>query len=182
MADFNSILQQIETWSLFELNRLCVAVSSALNDPARNKAIKRQLKTGMQVSYFCRDSNRLIDATIINIGKTRVTVKNIDDGRQWNIPLYILNLGGIDTSIMPVKRKGGLDRNSLKVGDLVGWNSKLGYDLYGVIKKLNPKRALIRLGTGEYWRVTYSLLFTVMDGEVSTAKNNHLCIEGEVLR
>jgi len=103
------------------------------------------------------------------------------DGKRWNIPLYMLNLEDIDTSIKPIKREGGLDRNTLKVGDLVGWNSKLGHDLYGVIEKLNPKMALVRLGTGESWRVAYSLLFTVMDGEVEVSKNKPLYIEGEVV-
>ena len=181
MADFNSILQQIESWSLFELNRLCAAVNTALNDPDRNNAIKRQLKTGMNVSYFCSDRNKLIEATVIDIRKTRVTVKDMHDGKRWNIPLYMLNLEGIDISIKPIKREGGLDRNTLKVGDLVGWNSKLGHDLYGVIEKLNPKMALVRLGTGESWRVAYSLLFPVMDGDVEVSKNKPLCIEGEVI-
>jgi len=181
MADFNSILQQIESWSLFELNRLCATVNTALNDPDRNDAIKRQLKTGMNVSYFCSDRNKLIEATIIDIRKTRITVKDMHDGKRWNIPLYMLNLEDIDTSIKPIKREGGLDRNTLKVGDLVGWNSKLGHDLYGVIEKLNPKMALVRLGTGESWRVAYSLLFTVMDGEVEVSKNKPLYIEGEVV-
>ena len=114
MADFNSILQQIESWSLFELNRLCVAVDTVLSDPARNDAIKRQLKKSMNVSYFCSDRNRLIEATIIDVRKTRVTVKDIHDGKQWNLPLYLLNLEGIDTSIKPIKRECGLDRNTLK--------------------------------------------------------------------
>ncbi|HHT9935119.1 TPA: hypothetical protein ACT9LK_002931 [Legionella pneumophila] len=182
MADFNSILQQIESWSLFELNRLCAAINTALNDPDRNKAIRRKLKIGMQVSYFCSDKNRLIESTIIDIRKTRVTVRDMVDSKRWDIPLYMLNLGNIDTSIRPVKHKGGIDRNSLKVGDLVGWNSKLGHDLYGVIEKLNPKMALVRLGTGESWKVAYSLLFTVMDGEVHVSKNRPLYIEGEVIR
>jgi len=181
MSDFNSILQQIESWSLFELNRLRAAVSTVLSDPGRNNAIKHQLKTGMDVSYFCSDENRLIKAIIIDIRKTRVTVKNMHDGKRWDIPLYMLNLEGIDTSIKPLRREAGLDRNSLKVGDFVGWNSKLGHDLYGVIEKLNPKMALVRLESGESWRVSYSLLFTVMDGEVSHAKNKPLCIEGEVI-
>ena len=76
----------------------------------------------------------------------------------------LINLQGIDTSIAPKKYSGGLDRNSLKVGDRVGWHSKLGHDLYGVVEKLNPKKALVRLGNGEQWTVSYSLLFLVMDG------------------
>ena len=69
----------------------------------------------------------------------------------------------MDISIAHKKCSGGLDRNSLKVGDHVGWNSKLGHDLYGVVEKLNPKKALIRLGNGELWTVSYFLLFFIMD-------------------
>lgn len=87
----------------------------------------------------------------------------------------------MDISIAPKKYSGGLDRNSLKVGDHVGWNSKLGHDLYGVIKKLNPKKALIQLGSGELWTVSYSLLFLVIDG-VPIDQDARFCIEGEVIR
>jgi hypothetical protein len=83
-------------------------------------------------------------------------------------------------NINPRQSFGGLDRNSLKVGDRVGWHSKLGYDLYGVVEKLNPKKVLVRLGDGEQWTVSYSLLFLVMEGVSS--HGGQLCIEGEVIR
>ena len=105
---------------------------------------------------------------------------NTVDGEKWNIQFYLINLQGIDVSIIPTKSSRTLDRNSLKVGDHVGWSSKLGYELYGVIKKLNPKKALIRLGNGEQWTVSYPLLFVLMEG-VST-QNKNLCIEGEVIK
>jgi hypothetical protein len=62
---------------------------------------------------------------------------------------------------------------------LKNWNSKLGYELYGLVEKLNPKKALVRLGTGECWTVSYSLLFLVMDGAINSIRNEPLCIEGE---
>ena len=67
---------------------------------------------------------------------------------------------------------------------LLGFTSRatVGHDLYGVIEKLSPKIVLVRLGTGESWRVAYSLLFIVMDGEVHASKNKPLYIEGEVIR
>jgi len=112
MADFNSILEQIEPWSLFELHRLNSAVAKLLDEPVRNDAIKRQLKVGMQITYFCSDKNSLVEATIDEIRKTRASVINIHDGQRWNISFFLINLEGIDTSIIPKKYSGGLDRNS----------------------------------------------------------------------
>lgn len=180
MADFNAVLEQLEPWSLFEINRLRSAISRLLDDPARIEAIKRQLKVGMKITYFSRDKNGLIEATIDEVRKTWASVINVQDGKRWNIKFFLINLHGIDINIAPKKHSTGLDRNSLKVGDHVGWNSKLGHDLYGVVEKLNPKKALIRLGSGDRWTVPYSLLFLVMDG-VST-QGGRLCIEGEVIR
>ena len=114
------------------------------------------------------------------IRKTWASVIDACDGKKSNIKFYLINLEGIDVNINPRKSSGGLDRNSLKVGDRVGWHSKLGYDLYGVVEKLNPKKALVRLGDVEQCTVSYSLLFLVMDGVSSNG--GRLCIEGEVIR
>ncbi len=179
MADFNTILDQIEPWSLFEVHRLRSALSKLVDDPSRNEAIKRQLKIGMRISYFCSDKNTLVEAIIEEVRKTWASVINVEDGKKWNIKFYLINLQGIDTNIAPKKYSGSLDRNSLKVGDRVGWHSKLGYDLYGVVEKLNPKKALVRLGNGEQWTVSYSLLFLIMDGV--SVQGGQLCIEGEVV-
>lgn len=180
MTDINSIFKQLEPLSLFELNRLHSAIYKLLEDPVKIKAIKYHLKIGMKITYFSSDKNSLIEATIIDIRKTRASVINTVDGEKWNIQFYLINLQGIDISIIPTKSSRTLDRNSLKVGDHVGWSSKLGYELYGVIIKLNPKKALIRLGNGERWTVSYPLLFLLMEG-VST-QNKNLCIEGEVIK
>jgi hypothetical protein len=180
MADVNSIFKQLESLSLFELNRLRSAISIALEDPDKNQSIKNHLKVGMKITYFSSNKNSLIEATVVDIRKTRASVVNTDDGVKWNISFYLINLQGIDVNIVPKRSFGGLDRNSLKVGDHVGWHSKLGYELYGVIEKLNPKKALIHLGDGQQWTVSYPLLFLVMDGVSIQSRN--LCIEGKVIR
>lgn len=181
MSDFNSILEQLELWSLFELNRLQSAIDKLLDDPVKNESIKPQLKVGMKITYFCSDKNNLIEATVEEVRKTWASVINIADGQRWRIKFSRINLQDINIDIVPKKYSGGLNRNSLKVGDYVGWHSKSGHDVYGVIEKLNPKKALIQLGTGERWTVPYPLLFLVMDGVVTT-RNGQLCIEGEVVR
>lgn len=50
----------------------------------------------------------------------------------------------------------------------------------GLSKSLIPKKAVVRLGNGEQWTVSYSLLFLVMDGVYM--HGGQLCIEGEVIR
>ena len=180
MENFNDILEKIESWSLFKIRRLSFSIDKLLDDPRRNEGIKCKLKVGMPITYFCGNKNTLIEATINHIKKTRASIVNIHDGQRWNISFSAINLEGIDTSIMPKKSSGALDRNSLKVGDHVGWHSKLGHDLYGLVEKLNPKKALIRLNHGECWTVPYSLLFLVMDG-VSSISSNALCIDGKFI-
>lgn len=180
MADFNAILEQLAPWSLFELNRLQAVIAQRLDDPERNEAIKRQLSVGMKITYFCSDKNDLVEAVIEHIRKTWVSVINTHDAKRWNIKFCLINLQGIDTRITPQKNSSGVDKIALRVGDHVGWHSKCGHDVYGVIEKLNPKKALVRLGNGEGWRVPYGLLFPIMDG-VAADLNAPLCIEGEVV-
>lgn len=179
--NINTIFKQIETLSLFELNRLSCAISNTLENPERNLAIKRHLRLGMTIHYFCSVKNKLVEATILDIRKTKASVLNQDDAVRWTIPFYLINLEGVDTTIRPKTAFGGLDKNTLKVGDRVGWHSKLGHDIFGVVEKLNPKKALVRINSDELWTVSYSLLFMVMDG-AKTTNNGLLCIEGEVIR
>lgn len=180
MTDINSIFKQLEPLSLFELSRLRTAISMALEDPVRIEAIRYHLKIGMKITYFSSDKNDLIEATVVDIRKTRASVVNTADGVKWNIKFYVINLQGIDTDIIPKIPSGGLDRNSLKVGDRVCWQVNMGHELYGVVEKLNPKRALVQLGNGEQWTVSYPLLFLVMDGV--SVQGGRACIEGEVIR
>lgn len=175
MSNINTIYEQLKPLSLFELNRLRSAISKILNDAGKNEAIKRHLKVGMKITYFCGDKNTLVEAVIEEIRKTWASVIDVCDGKKWNIKFCLINLEEIDVTINPRQSTRGLDRNSLKVGDRVGWYSKLDYDLYGVVEKLNPKKALIRLSNGEQWMVSYSLLFLVMDG--ISSHGGQLCIE-----
>lgn len=181
MSDINTIFKQLESLSLFELSRLRTAISMVLEDPLRHEAMKQHLKIGMNITYFSSEKNDLVEATILDIRNSRASVINTEDGIKWNIKLYAINLQGVNTHITPRKPSEGLDRNSLKVGDCVGWHSKMGHEMYGIVEKLNPKRAVISLSNGEQWTVSYPLLFPVLDGGVSVQRG-YACIEGEVIR
>jgi hypothetical protein len=139
-----------------DLYRLQSAIGYLLDDPVRLNAVKRQLRPGMEITYFEPQENRLIPARVLEIRRTRVAIQELPTGKRWTVPLYA------DTDITP--KKNHVDRLSLKIGDQVGFTGKDGSELFGAVIKLNPKRAKIQTSEG-IWAVPYSMLFTIIDGE-----------------
>jgi hypothetical protein len=160
--DYNHILSELQQASTFELFRLKAAISTLLDEPARLAAIKRNLKPGMEITYFHEVGNRLVTARVLQIRNTRATVQDLDTGKRWNTALYTINLQGVDTDIQA--RRNGVDRLSLRIGDRVGFTGRDGQELFGTVVKLNPKRAKVKTESG-IWTVPYSMLFTVIEGE-----------------
>lgn len=181
-ANFNSIIEALAHASLFELSQLQAIIHNMLDDPLKVQAFKQRLKVGMQINYFCFAHQDLIAATILEIKKTKVLVLNCLDQQRFYIYIHHIQLDSADLNRGQHRALRGLNRYSLKVGEQVGFRSKHGQDLFGVIEKLNPKRALIQLGNGERWSVAYALLFSVTDGEYGLASHAPLCIEAEVVR
>jgi hypothetical protein len=160
--DYNLILSELQKASTFDLFRLQAAIGKLLGDPTRLVGIKRNLRTGMEISYFHEQENRLIPARLLEIRKTRASVEDLETGKRWTIPLYMLNIDNRETDITPPQR--GVDRLSLRIGDTVGFTGREGEELFGNIIKLNPKRAKIQTKSG-IWAVPYSMLYPVIDGE-----------------
>lgn len=179
-TQYNQVYEAVEKLSLFDLKNLEDALSNLLDDPERNLAVKRHLKPGMTI-YYKKSNQTMVEAVVIDIRNTIATVLNVVDNQRWNIYLFSIDLEGRDTLILPKRAPGKLDRNSLKIGDGVGYHSKENGDVFGVVKKLNPKKAVITLNNGEIWNVPYSLLFLVIDG-ISMNSQGCLLIEGEVVK
>lgn len=180
-VDINRLYQEIDNLSLFDLKQLNRVIYHLLDDPDRNLAVKRHLKIGMTISYFSSETQTLVDAIITDIRKTMISVRNIDDHKGWNIYLSSINLEGKDVLIPNRRETGKLDRHSLKIGDRVGFSSNNGDDVFGVIKKLNPTKAVVKLNNGDTWNVHYSFIFLITEG-VSVDTNGHLLIECEVIK
>ncbi len=176
--NYTKYLEDLNDASLFDLFRIKCAINQMIEDPDKLIGVKRNLSSGMEISYFDQELNKLIDAVVINAKRSRVLVQNKLSGERWNIPFHMINLEGVDTSVRSRNPSKQLDRTSLSIGDHVGFHSKLGIDLYGAIIKLNPKCAKLKLTNGETWRVAYSLLFSVMDGHSQENNNEGLLIEG----
>ncbi|MEN8133160.1 MAG: hypothetical protein ABFS45_23870 [Pseudomonadota bacterium] len=174
--DYSEILEALNEASLFDLHRLQVAINYQLEAPDRLEAIKRHLKPDQTITYFDGSLNRLVEAVVIKVRRTRLLVKNKHDGRRWNIPFYFVNLDNVDTDLHTSGE--GITKEQLKVGDQVGFHDRQNKERYGVVKRLNPKTATLMVNNNTKWRVAYQFLFPIIDSERS---GDPSALEGEVI-
>jgi hypothetical protein len=174
--DYSKIIGELKQASLFDLYRLSVAINQQLENPRRLSEIKESLRPGKNISYFDDSENRLIEAKVIKLMRTRLLVENIDDQQRWEIPLYYVNLDEVNTDIIGSPRTR-LDKCQLKVGDMTGFQDKQNNDVHGKIIRLNQKTATIKTNTNTEWRVGYEWLYVVIDVD---QRNPHL-IEGRII-
>ena len=162
--NYSELLAALDQATPFDLFRLQTAITAMLQDPHRLKAIKNALAIGQQIEYFEPTENRLIQATVIALNRTRILVRNTNDGQQWHFPYYYVNVQGVDTTINPAPQSTGLNKNSVKVGDHVGFHdARTQTDIYGEVIRRNTKTVTLDTHDGLKWRVSYHLLFSVMD-------------------
>jgi hypothetical protein len=173
--NYSEILQALNNASLFELYRLEQAIRRSLEDPARIRKVKDSLRVGQDIAYFEAEENRLIEARIVELKRTRALVRNRHDGKLWTLPFYLINLDQADVAVS--SPTGKLDRNSVKVGDKVAFKDRNGHELFGEVIKLNQKTAGVLVGTTR-WKVSYGLLSSIIEGELGRDTN---LIEGQLL-
>ena len=173
--NYSDILNELNKASLFDLFRLNIAINHQLDDPHRIKQVKQSLKVGEMITWFDSDKNRLVEAQLLEIRKTKALVLNQDDGRRWTIHICSINHDNVEADI---QTPTGVDRTSLKIGDNVCFRGKSEEELFGKVIKLNPKTAGVMVGTTQ-WRVAYSLLTLTIDGELGSEP---ALLEGEFLK
>ena len=173
--NYSQILNELNSASLFELFRIEQAIRRNLENPLKIQSIKDSLKVGQDIEYFVAEENRLVEARIIELKRTRALVENRHDGKLWNIPFYHINLDRADIAIR--SSTGKLDRNSLKVGDKVAFKDRKGNERFGEVIKLNQKTAGVLVGTTR-WKVGYRLLSSIIEGELGSERS---LIEGQLL-
>ncbi|MGN7611883.1 hypothetical protein ACQZV8_07330 [Magnetococcales bacterium HHB-1] len=161
-------MKELEQASLFDLYRLKEAINSKLDDPERIDRVRRHLSPGDDISYFDAEKNRLVKATVEKLHRTRLVVRNKEDRCSWDIRFCMVNLDGVDTSIHSVHEGQKLDRTQLQVGGFVAFKDKQNVERVGEIVRLNQKTVTLKVNGREKWRVSYSLLSKVVDGETGT--------------
>ncbi len=161
--DYTLIIEQLRVASLFDLFRLRAALTMQLEDPGRIEQVRARLRPGMPVSYFDEVQNRLVEASVIELRRTRLLVENRHDQMRWSIPFGAVNVEGVETDLRGAAEPQVLDRSRLKVGDAIGFRDRQNQDRYGQVVALNQKTATILTSDQQRWRVAYQFLFPVID-------------------
>jgi len=96
--DYTFIIDELRSASLFDLFRLRAALNQQLEEPDRIEQVRKRLRPGMPISYFDEAQNRLIEATVRELHRTRVLVEKRHDRKLWSIPLGAVNIDGVDAT------------------------------------------------------------------------------------
>ena len=162
--DYTSIIEGLRVASLFDLFSLRAALTMQLEDPQRIEQVRTRLRPGMQISYFDEVQNRLVEATVRELHRTRLVVENRHDQKLWSILFCAVNIDSVETDIRSTTAaQYVLDRSRLKVGDGVGFRDRQNQDRYGQVLAFNPKTVTILTRDQQRWRVAYQFLFPVID-------------------
>ena len=176
--DFSAMMIELENASLFDLYRLQSAIGRELDNPERIQKIKRLIKVGDTIRYFVSEENRLIEAEVLEIKRTRVAVQNKDDRKRWNIPFYMINVDDIPVDICRQNQVTGMDRHEIRIGDMVGFKDRDNNNRRGKVIRINPKTVTLFVEPNQKWRISYSMLHPIIDSH--KAHQPHF-IEGVVV-
>ena len=165
--NYTDVINTLKKATLFDLYRLSVAIRHEMENPARIQQVRQSFKIGDHITYFDELSNSLQSASVIQKNPKYAVVQNSQDQKIWRIPYYLLNLAHMKVDINAYHREP-LTKNHLKVGDCVGFN-KDGEEIVGIIIRLNYKTVTLMTKDHHRWRVSYPVLFRVIDADIIKA-------------
>ena len=150
--------------SLFEIYRISAAIKNELENPKRISNVRKKFKEEDMVQYFNEETNNFIAAKVISKNSKYVSIENCYDNERWKIPYYLLKIDSREFDFTHSAK--GLSKNAIKVGDFVGFNRD-GEEVVGRAERLNQKTVTIVTKNNHKWRVSYSLLYSVIEGDQS---------------
>lgn len=168
--DYSEIMNELDEASLFDLYRLRAAINKELDNPERIETIRRLIKVGDTIRYFVSEQNRLIEAEVLEIKRTRVLVRNKHDLKR-DIPFYMINLEGVPVDIVRSENTKGINRHEVRIGDFYGFRDRANNILRGRVIRTNPKTVTLLVEPNQRWRVSYSMLHSIIDGQKRANKN-----------
>ena len=80
--NYTKILEELNQETSFDLFRLKCVIDKQLEDPNRIFNIKKELFIGQEISYFDEERNKSVEATVLEMKRTRILVKNHCDGHR----------------------------------------------------------------------------------------------------
>lgn len=167
VVKYDQLMSFLKNASLFEIYRVSHAIRNELENPQRIFATKEKLKEGSYIEYFEPKTQQFIRARLIKKNQKNVLVQNSCDMKQWQIPYHLLKIDSREFDFKNPEKKG-LHKNELGVGQWVGFtNSRNGETIVGRIQSLNQKTVSLITPQGGRWRVSYALLYTIIDGQTT---------------
>jgi len=177
--NFEDIWNNLEDLTPHQLWRIGCLTTKYAADEDRLKPIRLSLKKDMKIIFFHSEKNKYVEAIITKVKRTTVSVIT-ENKEAWAVSLSAIKPDGLEMQNRP-KPHGTLTRFDLGVGDTIGFHHEgSGGDVSGVILKLNPRRAKIKLRSGEVWGIPYQHLFQIVDASCSSQPQEKV-IEGQVL-
>jgi hypothetical protein len=159
--DYSALKELLLKLSLFDLHRLNAIIYNELEHPDRIAEIRNSIAVGSQIEYMNYRTNSMVTAIVLQKNLKQLLVSKCDDGRDYWIRYHMVNLSG--PIVKPVTNK--LDKNTVSVGDIVGFEYE-GQKIIGQVIKLNPKTAGILTNSNRKWKVSYGLLFPIIETEL----------------
>jgi hypothetical protein len=144
--------------SLFELYRLSLSIHNELSNPDRIYQIKNTIAIGQTIEYLDDSTNCLTLAIVLKKTSTRLLVSNYHDNQKWWIRYHAINLTQKTISDKPPI----LNHNTIKVGDSLGFQYE-GHIIIGKVIRLNSKTVTLKTLDDHTWRVSYNLLFPIIE-------------------
>ena len=176
--NYTDILSSLNQASAFDLFRLRAAIDRVLDQPGWMTAVQARLRVGMAIEYFDPQANRTFKGQLLEMRRKQAVVLDLETQRRWLISYAAINLDGADVEIRD-QPKQGLSRQSVAVGDVVGFVDRDHQQRSGQILRLNDKTVTLQVGH-QQWRVAYALLHRVVESSASDGKLTELGVfEGD---
>lgn len=176
--NYTNILSSLNQASAFDLFRLRAAIDRVLDQPGWITAVQARLRVGQAVDYFDPQANRSFKGQLLEMRRKQAVILDLETQKRWLISYAAINLDGADVEIRE-QPKQGLSRQSVAIGDVVGFVDRDQQQCSGKILRLNDKTVTLQVGH-QQWRVAYALLHRVVESSASDGNLPELgVLEGE---
>jgi hypothetical protein len=178
IMNYTDIISSLNQASAFDLFRLRAAIDRVLDQPGWMVAVQARLRLGMAIAYFDPQANRTFKGQLLEMRRKQSVVLDLETQKRWLISYAAINLDGADVEIRE-QPKQGLSRQSVAVGDVVGFVDRDHHQRSGKILRINDKTVTLQVGH-QQWRVAYALLHRVVESSASDGNLPELGVfEGE---
>ena len=175
--NYTDTIASLNNASAFDLYRLRAAIDRVLDQPGWMAAVQSRLRIGQAIDYFDPQANRSHRCQLLELRRKQAVVLDLETQKRWLISYAAINLDGADVEIREQPRKG-LGRNSVSVGDVVGFVDRNQQQRSGRIVRLNDKTVTL-LCNQQQWRVAYGLLHRVVESSSNSGEVlEHGVLEG----